>query len=148
MLDAGCGLGGTMLDLATRGSATFMGLTLSAQQAAVAERAIEKAGLSHRIAVRIGSYDAPPEGPFDAAIAIESLAHSSQPAATLAALTARLAPGGLLAIADDMPEPTARGSRDLALFQSGWRAARATVRRRADGGARAVRPRGRRPSGI
>jgi len=121
VLDAGCGLGGTMLDLATRGTATFTGLTVSAQQAAVAERAIEKAGLSHRIAVRIESYDAPPEGPFDAAIAIESLAHSAQPAATLAALTARLAPGGLLAIADDMPEPTARGSRDLALFQAGWR---------------------------
>jgi SAM-dependent methyltransferase len=120
VLDAGCGLGGTMLDLATRGTATFTGLTVSAQQAAVAARAIEKASLSHRIAVRIGSYDAPPEGPFDAAIAVESLAHSSQPAATLAALTARLAPGGLLAIADDMPEPAARGSRDLALFQSGW----------------------------
>jgi SAM-dependent methyltransferase len=121
VLDAGCGLGGTMLDLATRGTATFMGLTLSPQQAALAERAIRKAGLGDRIAVRIQSYDNPPDGPFDAVIAIESLAHSLEPSATLAALTARLAPGGLLAIVDDMPEAAARDSRDLALFQSGWR---------------------------
>ena len=121
VLDAGCGPGGTMLDLAMRGTATFTGLTLSPQQAALAERAIRKAGLGHRIAVLIQSYDTPPDGPFDAVIAIESLAHSLEPSATLAALAARLAPGGLLAIADDMPQAAARGSRDLALFQSGWR---------------------------
>lgn len=121
VLDAGCGLGGTMLDLAARGSATFVGLTLSEQQAAVARRAAAKAGLARRIDVRVESYDAPPAGPFDAVIAIESLAHSAQPAATVAALAACLAPGGLLAIVDDVPKPAARGTRDLAIFQSGWR---------------------------
>lgn len=121
VLDAGCGLGGTMLDLARRGAATFTGLTLSARQAAVARRAVAKAGLGHRIAVRIASYDSPPDGPFDAVIAIESLAHSPQPAATLSALAGRLARGGWLAIVDDMPQPAARGTRDLALFQAGWR---------------------------
>jgi SAM-dependent methyltransferase len=121
VLDAGCGLGGTMLDLAARGAATFTGLTLSAQQAAAARRAIEKAGLGHRIGVRIASYDSPPEGHFDAVIAIESLAHSCQPAATLSTLAGRLARGGWLAIVDDMPQPAARGTRDLALFQAGWR---------------------------
>ncbi len=121
VLDAGCGLGGTMLDLAARGSATFLGLTLSAQQAAVARHAAAKAGLAARIEVRVESYDAPPAGPFDVAIAIESLAHSANPAATLTALAARLAPGGWLAVVDDVPRPEARGSRDLAIFQSGWR---------------------------
>jgi SAM-dependent methyltransferase len=121
VLDAGCGLGGTMLDLATRGTATFVGLTLSERQATVARRAIAAAGLGERIVVRVASYDAAPAGPFDIVLAIESLAHSPQPAATLATLATRLAPGGWLAIVDDLPHPEARGTRDLALFQSGWR---------------------------
>jgi SAM-dependent methyltransferase len=121
VLDAGCGLGGTMLDLAARGSATFVGLTLSEHQAAVARRAVGRANLDARIEVRVESYDAPPAGPFDVVIAIESLAHSASPAATLAALAARLARGGWLAIVDDLPTLEAHGTRDLALFKAGWR---------------------------
>jgi SAM-dependent methyltransferase len=121
VLDAGCGFGGTMLDLAGRCSAQFTGLTLSERQAAVGRAAAAKAGLGHRIAIEIGSYDSPPAGPFDLAVAIESLAHSPDPETSIAAVAARLAPTGRLAIADDMPEARARGTRDLALFQSGWR---------------------------
>jgi SAM-dependent methyltransferase len=120
VLDAGCGLGGTMLELAGRCSARFTGLTLSARQAAIGRAAVAKAGLASRITIETGSYDFAPAGPFDLAIAIESLAHSPHPAASVAALAARLAPGGRLAIVDDMPEPPARGTRDLAAFQSGW----------------------------
>jgi SAM-dependent methyltransferase len=121
VLDAGCGLGGTMLDLAARGSATFVGLTLSERQAAVARRAAAKGGLESRIEVRTDSYDTPPAGPFDLVVAIESLAHSAQPAKTVAALAAQLAPGGRLAIVDDMPTDEAQDTQDLALFKSGWR---------------------------
>jgi SAM-dependent methyltransferase len=121
VLDAGCGFGGTMLDLAGRCSARFTGLTLSERQAAVGRAAAARAGLGQRVAIEIGSYDFPPEGPFDLALAIESLAHSPHPGISVAAIIARLAPGGRLAIVDDMPEPRARGTRDLALFQSGWR---------------------------
>jgi SAM-dependent methyltransferase len=121
VLDAGCGLGGTMLDLAGRCSARFTGITLSARQAAVGRAAAAKAGFAERIAFQVGSYDAPPEGPFDLAIAIESLAHSPHPETSVDALVARLAPHGALAIADDMPEPAARSTRDLEVFLSGWR---------------------------
>jgi SAM-dependent methyltransferase len=121
VLDAGCGLGGTMLDLAALGSATFVGVTLSERQAAVARRAIARAELDHRIEVRVGSYDAPPAGPFDGIVAIESLAHAPDPAATIATLAARLAPRGWLAVVDDMPRVEARGTSDLATFQAGWR---------------------------
>jgi len=121
VLDAGCGFGGTMLDLAGRCSAQFTGLTLSERQAAAGRAAATKAGLGHRIAIEIGSYDSPPQGPFDLAIAIESLAHSPDPETSVAAIAARLTSTGRLAIADDMPEARARGTRDLALFQSGWR---------------------------
>jgi SAM-dependent methyltransferase len=122
VLDAGCGLGGTMLDLAGRCSARFTGVTLSERQAAVGRAAAAKAGLGDRVAIEVGSYDAPPQGPFDLAIAIESLAHSPHPETSIASIAARLAPGGRFAIVDDMPEPRARGSRDLAWFQSGWQA--------------------------
>lgn len=122
VLDAGCGFGGTMLDLAGRCSARFTGLTLSSRQAGIGRAAAEKAGFASRIAIEVGSYDVPPIGPFDLALAIESLAHSPYPAASVAAIAAQLGPGGRFAIVDDMPEPAARGTRDLALFQAGWHA--------------------------
>lgn len=121
VLDAGCGLGGTMLDLARRCPARFTGVTLSERQAELGRAAAATAGLGERIRIEIGSYDSPPEGPFDLAIAIESLAHAAQPATTIRAIAARLAPGGRFAIVDDMPEPQARGTQDLALFQAGWK---------------------------
>jgi tocopherol O-methyltransferase len=121
VLDAGCGFGGTMLDLAGRCSARFTGLTLSERQAAVGREATAKAGFGNRICIENGSYDFPPAGPFDLALAIESLAHSPHPETSVAAIVARLAPAGRLAIVDDMPEPRARGTRDLELFQAGWR---------------------------
>ena len=122
VLDAGCGLGGTMLDLAGRCPARFTGVTLSGRQAAIARSAIAKAGFTDRVAIHVGSYDTPPAGPFDLALAIESLAHSEHPATSVAAIAAHLPPGGRFAIVDDMPEPAARGTRDLALFQAGWQA--------------------------
>jgi SAM-dependent methyltransferase len=122
VLDAGCGLGGTMLDLARRCSAQFTGVTLSERQAMTGRAAVGKAGLERRITISVGSYDTPPAGPFDLALFIESLAHSPHPDASLAAVAARLAPGGRLVIVDDVPEARARGTRDLALFQAGWRA--------------------------
>lgn len=120
-LDAGCGLGGTILDLAQRCGASFTGITLSEAQAEIGRRAVERAGLEGRVRIVVGSFDEPPEGPFDLIVAVESLAHAADPSVTVAALSARLAPNGWLVIVDDMPEPAARGSRDLALFQQGWR---------------------------
>jgi SAM-dependent methyltransferase len=122
VLDAGCGYGGTMLALAAASTAKFLGLTLSTRQAALGRRAIARAGLSSRIEIEVHDYDDPPPGPFDAIVAIEALAHARDPQRTLARLCARLAPQGSIAIVDDMPEDAARGSRDLAAFQAGWRA--------------------------
>lgn len=119
--DLGCGLGGTMIALAAHGTAKLTGLTLSERQAAIGRRAIARAGLADRVEILVGDYDELPEGRFDAAIAIESLAHSHDPAATLRAVTARLTPGAWLAIVDDVPAAAARGTSDLAVFQHGWR---------------------------
>ncbi|MGC4082585.1 MAG: class I SAM-dependent methyltransferase [Vicinamibacterales bacterium] len=80
VLDAGCGLGGTMLAVAHARHATCVGVTLSPSQAATANTAAARAGLADRVAAHVRSYDAPPAGPFDLVIAIESLAHSPNPA--------------------------------------------------------------------
>jgi SAM-dependent methyltransferase len=122
VLDAGCGLGGTMLDLAARTPASFTGITLSAAQAARGRAAIVARGLGTRVAIRIGDYDAPPPGRFDAIIAIESLAHSRDPRTTVAALCGVLAheSGSRLIVVDDMPEPGAVSGRALDVFKRGW----------------------------
>ncbi len=117
-LDAGCGLGGTMLDLSPRLGARFVGLTLSPTQAATAVRAAAHRGM--RIQVVVGDYDHPPPGPFQLIVAIESLAHSAAPEVSLSALTASLAPGGLFAVVDDMPEARAQTSADFDVFTAGW----------------------------
>jgi len=123
VLDAGCGYGATMLDLAPRLGGDWTGLTLSPEQAARGNAALAAAGLAERVRVAVHSYDAPPDGPFDLIYGIESLIHSANPALTLAGLAQRLAPGGHLLVVDDMPEaglppePTER----LARFKRFWR---------------------------
>lgn len=122
VLDAGCGLGGTMIMLARRLDARVVGITLSSSQAGTARAAIEIAGLRESAEVRVQSYDEPPPGPFDLVVAIESLAHSQAPAGSVSALVGTLTPGGTLVVVDDMPEPEAEGSTDLDAFRRGWQA--------------------------
>lgn len=120
VLDAGCGLGGTMLALAGRWGGHYTGLTLSDEQASVATAAMAQAGHGSDITVLVRSYDTPPPGPFNLIVAIESLVHSPDPMRSLSALAAVLAPGGRIAIVDDMPLPAAAASRELATFKHGW----------------------------
>ena len=120
VLDAGCGLGGTMLMLAKAREATCVGLTLSQSQASAANTAAEGAGLSMHVQALVRSYDNPPPGPFDLIIAIESLAHSSDPVASVRGLASVLAPAGVFVIVDDMPEACAESLSDLSVFKRGW----------------------------
>lgn len=125
VLDAGCGMGGTMIDLASRVGGQYLGVTLSERQARIGHDAVERAGLADRVQLLVRSYDSPPVGPFDVIIAIESLAHSSNPAASVTGLSRRLAPEGVLVIVDDMPRPeiaaNVAATADLASFKRGWR---------------------------
>ncbi|MBY0339401.1 MAG: class I SAM-dependent methyltransferase [Acetobacteraceae bacterium] len=129
-LDAGCGYGATMLDLAPKLGGTWLGLTLSEPQAARGRAAIAAAGLQDRVAIEVRSYDEPPPGRFDLIYGIESLIHAADPAATIANLAAALNPGGFLAIVDDMPEAEmpAEASARLDGFRRFWRAPRAPTR--------------------
>jgi SAM-dependent methyltransferase len=120
VLDAGCGLGGTMIACAGRFRATAVGLTLSRSQADHANAAAASHGLSTRVQAVVRSYDDPPSGPFDLIVAIESLAHSPDPRRSVTALARVVAPGGTFVIVDDMPDADAGGAPDLATFMEGW----------------------------
>jgi tocopherol O-methyltransferase len=124
LLDAGCGLGGTCFDWHARIGGECDGLTLSPVQVAAARATAARNGLAARCRFHLLSYDADlaPLGAFDAAIAIESLAHAPSPAATIANLARALRPGGRLAVVDDMPVvDLAADDPDLVAFRAGWR---------------------------
>lgn len=120
VLDAGCGLGGTMFAIAEATGASCLGVTLSSSQARSVTDLAHARGFGDRVTAVVRSYDDPPPGPFDLVVAIESLAHSADPAASVRALANVLAPGGTLAIVDDMPEDGARSLPELATFKAGW----------------------------
>ncbi len=122
-LDAGCGYGATMLDLAPKLGGDWTGLTLSAVQAGRGRAEIARRGLADRVRIEVGSYDAPQAARFDLIYGIESLIHSADPARTVANLAAALAPGGHLVVVDDMPEPGLPAEADARFdrFRRFWR---------------------------
>jgi SAM-dependent methyltransferase len=123
VLDAGCGYGATAFDLQPRTGGTWLGITLSPIQVQRATTEAERRGMANHLRFAVQSYDDPLPGPFDLIIAIESLIHSTNPAASIANLAAHLAPGGHLVVVDDMPEPglSAEDTADLELFKRMWR---------------------------
>ena len=87
VLDAGCGFGGVMIDLVGRFGGSAVGLTLSRCAGAggpAGRRPSRAVGVASSVLVR--TYDDPPVGPFDLVVAVESLAHSPDPARSLDAL--------------------------------------------------------------
>ncbi|HEV7266907.1 MAG TPA: methyltransferase domain-containing protein [Falsiroseomonas sp.] len=123
VLDAGCGYGATMLDLAPRLGGDWTGLTLSPLQAARGMAEVAARGLTGRVRIEVRSYDAPLARQYDLAYGIESLIHSADPARTVANLAAALAPGGHLVIVDDMPEARmpAEAAARMDRFRRFWR---------------------------
>jgi SAM-dependent methyltransferase len=121
VLDAGCGFGGTIMRCAASWGGRYDGLTLSEVQRSRAQDAADRRGLGASCRFHRRSYDDPPAGPFDLIIAIESLVHSADIAHSIACLAGVLAPGGRLAIIDDMPDPSlADDDPDLVSFRDGW----------------------------
>ena len=120
VLDAGCGLGGTVFFWRERVGGRFDGLTLSAEQQRRAEAEALRRGQSAFCRFLLRSYHDAITERYDAAIAIESLAHSPDPAGAVANIAGALAPGGLLVIVDDMQGRQADETL-LARFKAGWR---------------------------
>jgi SAM-dependent methyltransferase len=125
VIDAGCGLGGTIFYLHRRWGGEYHGLTLSEAQRARAHREAHRRGVARDCRFHRRSYDRPftdlVPGGADMVIAIESLAHSADPSITLANWAAAIRPGGRLVVVDDVPVAAlADSDDDFAGFRAGW----------------------------
>ena len=128
VVDLGCGVGGTLMHLATRWLAAEMtGLTLSPRQAALARRFAAGRGLAGRCRFHAADFldPAADTAPAELAIAIESAVHAPSAASFARAAAAHLRPGGVLIVVDDMlarpgTSLTAREARLVAQFRRGW----------------------------
>lgn len=125
VLDAGCGLGGTVFALHGAHGARLLGLTLSPEQCSRATAEAERRGVAAACRFVVRDYDAAlddllPDG-VDLIVMIESLAHAPDPAATIGRLARHLRPGGRLAVVDDVPRDTlVPTDADYAGFRAGW----------------------------
>jgi tocopherol O-methyltransferase len=125
VIDAGCGLGGTIFFLHSRLGGRYDGLTLSRVQRARAVREAARRGIAEACRFHVRSYDGDlsdlaPAG-ADLIVAIESLAHAVDPSATIAGLARVLRRDGQLIVIDDMPSAAvAADDPDFAAFRKGW----------------------------
>lgn len=128
LIDLGCGIGGTIRLLARELRAVAVGVTVGLDQARRFAR-LQRAGCGRgdaRCAVVVGDFHRLPfrSESFDAACAIESLAHSPCPETVFDEIARSLRPDGVLVICDDLANPAATGPwarRTLGRFVRGWR---------------------------
>ena len=75
LLDIGCGWGGMVLHAARHHGASAVGITLSVEQAELARRRVEEAGLADRVEIRVQDYRDVADDPFDAISSIGMFEH-------------------------------------------------------------------------
>jgi tocopherol O-methyltransferase len=126
VIDAGCGLGGTILYLHRKLGGEYHGLTVSPTQRAHAEREAKRRRVAQACHFHLQSYDDDPGGLLpsgaDLVVAIESLAHSPDPVRSIANLARALRTGGRLVVVDDVPDDgLALTDDDFTAFRAGWR---------------------------
>lgn len=122
-LDAGCGYGGTAMELHRMLGGRWHGITINRHQIRIAQRNAARMGINGSVSFALASYDAPLLSSFNLIYGIESLVHSPDPAHTMANLAAALRTGGRLVIVDDMPLDTVpeRFKDDVETFKRCWR---------------------------
>ncbi len=129
VVDLGCGVGGSLIYLAShRLDLRGEGVTISPAQADVAATLIAEAGLSGRVRVREGDFLAPPPDltGADLAFSVEAFVHGPDPAAYFQRAAGLLRPGGLLVVCDDLMTPAGASAqpaeaRRIDEFRAGWR---------------------------
>jgi cyclopropane-fatty-acyl-phospholipid synthase len=98
VLDVGCGWGSFAIHAAAHHGVSVLGVTLAAQQAALARERVAAAGLSDRVEIRLADYREVMDGPFDAISSIGMVEHVGEERIDLYArrLADLLRPGGRL----------------------------------------------------
>jgi cyclopropane fatty-acyl-phospholipid synthase-like methyltransferase len=112
VLDIGCGNGAPALRLAARYEVRVTGITVSHRQVDEAGTHARRFGVADRIKFTHADAMNPsfPDSHFDAAFAIESLAHMSDPERALGHVARALQPNGRLVIADLLLRPPVFGA--------------------------------------
>lgn len=104
VLDAGCGVCGPAVHFAQSRKVAVEAVTVSPEQASMAQANVDAAGLSERIRVKVGDFhqlDALYKpASFDVVLFLESLGHSSQPESVLQACHHVVKLGGGIYIKD------------------------------------------------
>jgi len=101
ILDAGCGVGYTLLSLCENTERTGVGISLSPEEINRANAAAKNKKLAQQCSFKVHSFNEPLDARFDLIIAIESLKHSVDLKQTLARLSSALKPEGQLVIIED-----------------------------------------------
>jgi SAM-dependent methyltransferase len=126
LLDLGCGVGGSLFNLARATPAPFdgVGVTISPIQCRMARQNALARGMEGRVAfVEADFLHLPLAGGFDLAYAIESFIHAPDYGLVLREASRMLKPGGVLLICDDFLVDEPQGAPAwLTAFRRGWHA--------------------------
>lgn len=111
LLDVGCGWGSLAIHAATQHGVSVVGVTVSQEQATLARKRVDAAGLGDLVEIRLQDYRDVNDGPYDAICSVGMSEHvgSTQLRAYSQTLMDLLTPGGRLlnhAIASVRPLPT------------------------------------------
>jgi cyclopropane-fatty-acyl-phospholipid synthase len=75
LLDVGCGWGGLVMHAAQNHGVQAVGITISRQQAELAEKRVAEAGLSDQVQIRVQDYREVADGPYDGISSIGMFEH-------------------------------------------------------------------------
>lgn len=127
ILDLGCGVGGTLFDLAGDfPDSRLVGVTVSPRQAGMARDIAGSLGLGDRCRFVEADFEQVRLGiPADVLIALESYTHATRPESFFKTCAEHLAEGGRLIVVDDFlarePDSTdPEGRRLIETFRKGW----------------------------
>ena len=98
LLDVGCGWGAMARHAAASFGVEVVGVTISPAQAEWADAAVHRAGLDHRVTIRLQDYREIDDGPFDAVSSVGMFEHvgAERMGAYFSGLHGLLRPGGRL----------------------------------------------------